>query len=338
MTDDAVTDNQQQIVEDNYQETDIFLWANNLVQYLEEMKIDLYFFNKKYTVYSAKLQADVSRQLQPLFVDDILEYVFDGIEKGLIVRGFEEAESEDNVLQRTRAKNVDGLVEIIQHINSGMFEPFVEQDHDLKRMKGVVAYCHHPDMPSFYVIKGISASNIIKGDTAWLLKDGAFQPFRELAGLKLAADNQLLAIGDDLFVFKQSKLKQLFGYDAKANSIAAKKAKEIEAHFKLSFAEGSNMQVLLKGKNTIIKKLQKIEPGVVKQEELLEHAEEMGVDLMTDDAGSIIIMDDNDMTKFVNLLNEDYITSPITGERYEIIKKKPLKLRESKDTDEGGVL
>lgn len=51
----------------------------------------------------------------------------------------------------------------------------------------------------------------------------------------------------------------------------------------------------------------------------------MGVGLMTDDSGAIIIMDDRDLTKFVNLLNDDYIESPITGERYEIIKKRPLK-------------
>ena len=49
--------------------------------------------------------------------------------------------------------------------------------------------------------------------------------------------------------------------------------------------------------------------------------EEIGVDLMTDDNGAIIIMDERDLTKFVNLLNDDYMESPMTGLRYEIIKK-----------------
>ena len=31
---------------EGYQETDIFQWANNLVQYVDDLKIDLYFFNK----------------------------------------------------------------------------------------------------------------------------------------------------------------------------------------------------------------------------------------------------------------------------------------------------
>ena len=46
---------------------------------------------------------------------------------------------------------------------------------------------------------------------------------------------------------------------------------------------------------------------------------------MTDGNGAIIIMDEKDLTKFVNLLNDDYMESPMTGLRYEIIKKRELK-------------
>ena len=74
-----------------------------------------------------------------------------------------------------------------------------------------------------------------------------------------------------------------------------------------------------------IKKLQKIEPSKVKQQDLVNHAEELEVGLMTDDKGAIIILDDKDLTRFVNLLNDDYMESPMTGERYEVIKKRPLK-------------
>jgi hypothetical protein len=46
---------------------------------------------------------------------------------------------------------------------------------------------------------------------------------------------------------------------------------------------------------------------------------------MTDDRGAIIIMDGKDMDKFVNLLNDDYMESPMTGIRYEILSKRELK-------------
>ena len=314
--------------EKDYVETDVFAWANNLVQYIDDLKIDLYFFNKNRTVYRAKLSGDVSRQMRPLFLDEILEFILGGIEKGLIVRGFEEAESEDNVLQRTQVKNVDRLVEVLNWIKheQANIEVFNDSEHDLKRIKGVVAHCTHKDMDTpFYLIKSLPSSQIMKGHTAWMLKDSVFKPFDDMSALKIPGENQLLVVGQDLFVFNQAKLKALFAYDAKAASVAAKKVAEIESNFKLSFVEGASMQALVKGKPATIKKLQKIEPGKIKQQELIDHNDEMGVGLMTDDSSAIIIMDDRDLTKFVNLLNDDYIESPITGERYEIIKKRPLK-------------
>jgi hypothetical protein len=85
------------------------------------------------------------------------------------------------------------------------------------------------------------------------------------------------------------------------------------------------MQSLVKGNRSIIKKLQKVEPALVKQTEMIDHAEELGVSLMTDEAGAIIIMDEKDMATFVNLMNDDYVESPLTGLRYEIKSKRILK-------------
>ena len=138
-------------------------------------------------------------------------------------------------------------------------------------------------------------------------------------------DNQLLAIDNDLFVFNQSKLKSLFGYDAKAAYVAQQKVVEIEEKFKLAFADGADLQSMVFGKPSTIKKLQKLDVEAVSQADILAHAEEMGVDLLTDELGAIIIMDDKSLTTFVNIINEDYWDSPLTGERSEIIKKRPLK-------------
>lgn len=309
------------------QEVDIFAWANNLVQYVDDLQIKLFFFNKNYVVYRAKLGGVVDKQLRPLFVDEVLEYILGGVEKGLIVRGFEDAEKEDNVLQRTRTQNVDKLTEVLNWLKTQAheIEEFKEEEHDLKRMKGVIAQCSHPDFETFYLAKHLPTTQIMKGHTAWMLKDGVFKPFDQMSALKIPGENQLLVAGQDLYVFNQAKLKSLFGYDAKAAVIAAQKVAEIEANFKLSFADGVSLQTLVKGKPAAVKKLQKIEPSLVKQDDLVDHADEMGLELMTDEAGAIIIMDDKDMTKFVNLLNDDYIESPMTGQRYEILKKRPLK-------------
>lgn len=318
------------VAEEKVEDTDIFLWSNNLVQYVDELKIELFLFNKNFTVYRTKLGGEVYAQLRPLFLDDILEYVLGNIDLGLIVRDFEEAEKEENVLQRTKIKNVDNLVYTLNWLKTQAtaIEEFSEKDHDLGRMKGVIAKCSHKSLKTFYIIKSVPANQIMKGPTAWMLKDNVFRPFDKLTALKIPKDNQLLAIGQDLFVFNQAKLKSLFGYDAKAASIAKHKVEEIEANFKLSFAEGVSLQSLVKGKQAIIRKLQYIEPSLVKQQELVDHAEEIGVELMVDDDGSIIIMDSKDLARFVNLLNDDYVESNMTGQRYEIIRKKILKQSE----------
>ena len=60
------------------------------------------------------------------------------------------------------------------------------------------------------------------------------------------------------------------------------------------------------------------------QEQLLDYADEMKLELMTDDQNKIIIMDDRDLNMFVNLLSEDYFVSPVNGRRYEIKSKKLL--------------
>jgi len=320
----------------NYRETDVFAWANNLVQFKDELKIEVFFFNKNGVVYKTNLIGELKKQLEPLFIDEILEYVLEGADNGLIVRGFEEAESEENVLQRTRLSNVEKAREVLNWLKTQEheIELFNEEEHDIKRMKGIIARVGHPQMPKrFYVLKQLPQSQVMKGSAGWMIRDNKIIQFDADAALRIPPDNQLLVLDQDMYVFSEAKLKSLFGYDAKQAAIAEKKVREIEENFKLSFGEGDSIQSLIKGKGKIIKKLQKMDATRVTQDQLLEHAEEMGIEMMTDDAGAIIIMDGKDMDKFVNLLNDDYMESPMTGIRYEILSKKELKIS---DDDNGG--
>lgn len=322
-----VTDDILATGDDPYEQTDVFQWANNLVQYKDELNIDLFFFNKNGVVYRTSRSGELDKQMEPLFIDEILEEVLEGAEKGMVVRAFEDAEAEVDVLQRTRLSNVDKAREVLNWVKTQEheMEMFNDEAHDIKRMKGCIARVKHDDMKTFYVIKALPASQMMSGQVGWMLRNGKFVPFDAQAAIRIPSDNQLLVLDQDMYVFSQSKLKSLFGYDAKEAYIADQKVREIEAHFRLSFADGLTLQTLVKGRRSTIKKLQKIEPTLMTQDALLDHAEEIGVDMMVDEAGAIIIMDEKDLVKFVNLLNDDYIESPVTGLRYEIKSKKPLK-------------
>lgn len=308
--------------------TDIFLWANNTDGIKNDLDVEFFLFNKNYTPYSTHFGSDLNAQIRPLFLYDLINFVNLGAGTGLTVRDFELSEGEENSLLRTDLPKVgraETLLHVIEKERHDIIE-FSHEEHDFKRIKGVVARFSPKDnhKKAFYVIKSIGQGNVLTGATSWEFRDGKFGAFQADVGLKMPNDNQVLIVDQDIFVFNQSKFEKLFNYDYKKQALADQKVLEIEKIFKLSFPDGLDLQTLVRDRKKIVNKLQKMEIGSVTQEQAIEYADEMQLELMTDDAGAIIIMDGNDLDVFVNLINEDYIVSEITGKRYEIKSKKLL--------------
>lgn len=308
--------------------TDIFLWANNTDGIKKELDVEFFLFNKNYTPYTTHFGSDLNAQIKPLFLYDYINFVNLGAGTGLSVRDYEMSEGEDNVLLRTdlgKVGRAETLIHLIEHERHDIVE-FSEEEHEFKRIKGIVARFTHKDDPkkAFYAVKAIQQGQVLKGATAWEFREGKFGAFTADVGLKVPADNQVLIIDKDIFAFNQAKFEKLFNYDYKKQFLADQKVEEIEKQFKLSFPDGLDLQSLVRERKKIVNKLQKMEIGAVTQEQAIEYADTMQLELMTDDAGAIIIMDGNDLDTFVNLINEDYITSEITGRRYEIKSKKLL--------------
>ncbi|HEX8390287.1 MAG TPA: hypothetical protein VF597_02615, partial [Candidatus Saccharimonadales bacterium] len=151
--------------EPEYEPTDIFNWANNLVQYKGDLHVDMFFFNKGGITYRTSRSSDLDNQMEPLFVDELLEEILAGAETGMEVREFEAAESEGGVLQRTRLKNVDAAVNVLRWVRTQEHEMelFSDEIHDIKRMKGVIARVTHKGMKPFYVIKQLPLSQMMSG-------------------------------------------------------------------------------------------------------------------------------------------------------------------------------
>lgn len=308
--------------------TDIFLWANNMDGMKKELEVELFLFNKNYTPYSTNFATELNAQIKPLFLYDILGFVTMGAGTGLSVRDFELSDGEENTLLRTDLEKVgraETLIHLIEHERHDIVE-FSEEEHEFKRIKGIAAKFTHPTNKdvNFYIIKMVQQSNVLKGATSWEFREGQFKAFQAEVGFKLPSDNQVLVIGKDIFVFNQSKFERLFNYDYKKQAIADARVTEIEQQYQLSFPEGLTLQDMVRERKKIVTKLQKLEVGGVTQEQAVEYADDMQLDLMTDDNGAIIIMDGHDLDTFVGLINEDYMTSQITGRRYEIKSKKLL--------------
>lgn len=315
-------------MEKTNESTDIFLWANNIDEIKKDLDVEFFLFNKHYTPYTTNFNPELNSQIKPLFLFDIINFINLGAGTGLAVRDFEMSDGEDNVLLRTNLENVgraETLLHLIEHQRSDIVE-FSEEEHEFKRIKGILARFTHKDDPkkTFYSIKLISQGNTLKGSTAWEFRDGKFGAFQAEVGVKVPADNQVLIIDKDIFVFNENKFERMFNYDYKKQALADKKVAQIEKQFRLSFPDGLDLQTMVRDRHKTVNKLQKVEIGNITQEQVVKYCDDMEMELMTDDSGAIIIMDGNDLDVFVNLINEDYITAEITGRRYEIKSKKLL--------------
>lgn len=308
--------------------TDIFLWANTTDAIKNELDVEFFLFNKNYTPYLVNVGNDLTAQIRPLFLYDLINFVNLGAGTGLSVRDYELSEKEENVLLRTDLAKVgraETLIHLIEHERSDIVT-FSEQEHEFKRIKGIVArFTYHNDKTkTFYVIKQVSVGQTVSGATAWEFRDGAFDSFKADFSWKVPTDNEVMIIDGDIFIFNQGKFERLFNYEYKKQLLADQKVAEIEKQYRLSFPDGLDLQSLVRDRKKIVTKLQKLEVGAISQEQAVDYADTMQLELMTDDNGAIIIMDGNDLDMFVNLINEDYITSEITGKRYEIKSKKLL--------------
>jgi len=306
---------------------DIFHWANQTDSVKDKLDIQLYVFSKNYTVYAMNYADALKQQLKVLFVYDMVNEVQTGAAMGLRVKLIEEADTEDVTLSRARVEEVQHAQEVLEQIvhSPEQIAVFSEADHELKRIKGVVARCTYKDSDPFFVVKILPQSQVLQSSTAWMLSEGSFQPFSAEAGLRIAPDNQVLIVGDDIFAFSESKFERLFGYNAKKRAVAEEKVAAIEAAYSLSMPEGVSLMEMISEKNVLITKLQKTDTeNLAPVDKLLEQADSMEIEIMQDDAGAIILMDTTEAAQFITLISDDYLVSDMTGHKYEVKSKKRL--------------
>ncbi|MBR3254435.1 DUF4868 domain-containing protein [Candidatus Saccharibacteria bacterium] len=309
---------------------DVFLWANEIDEIKNNVSAELFLFNKNYTPYKIKYSDKLTGAVKSMFMQEAVHCIIEEADKGLECREYEKADGEEKVIYRTSLSKV-GRAETLIHLIENEYKDidyFSENEYDFKKVKGIIAKFTYPGdegMKTFYIAKLLPASSALKGSTSWEINGESFEPFSAEIALKMPDDNQVAIVDGTIIVFNQAKFENLFQYDFKSQVIAEAKAKELTEKYKLSFAEGLTLDALLANKKPMLKKVQAMNIAEeMPQDKLLDYADEMQLELMTDDDGSIIIMDDKDLTMFVNLLNEDYYVSPVNGRRYEIKSKKLL--------------
>ena len=310
-------------------EFDVFQWANSVDEIKNNVSVELFLFNKNYTPYKVRYSDALMQAIRSLFMLEAVEYVIKEADKGLECREYELSDGEDKVIYRIALDKV-GRAETLIHLIENEYKDiayFTDDEYEFKRIKGIIAKFSYPGddgQKSFYIAKNIAASAALKGKLSWELNGESFEPLTADLAIKVPEGNETAIVDGQIVIFNQTKFEKLFQYDFKQQLISEQKAKELEEAYKLSFPEGLTLNALLEDKKPLVKKLQSVEIGEMSQEQLLDYADEMQLELMTDDQNKIIIMDDKDLNMFVNLLSEDYFVSPVNGRRYEIKSKKLL--------------
>ena len=310
-------------------EFDVFQWANSVDEVKNNVSVELFLFNKNYTPYKVRYSDALMQAIKSLFMLEAVEYVIKEADKGLECREYELSDGEDKVIYRIELPKV-GRAETLIHLIENEYKDiafFTDDEYEFKRIKGIVAKFTYPGddgQKTFYIAKNLAASSALKGKLSWELNGESFEPLTADIAIKVPEGNETAIVDGQIVIFNQSKFEKLFQYDYKSQVISEQKAKELQEAYSLSFPEGLTLNALLEDKKPLIKKLQNVEVGEMKQDQLLDYADEMQLELMTDDQGKIIIMDEKDLGMFVNLLSEDYFVSPVNGRRYEIKSKKLL--------------
>ena len=308
---------------------DVFKWANSVDEIKNNVSVELFLFNKNYTPYKVRYSDVLMQAIRSMFMLEAVEYITKEADKGLECREYELSDGEDKVIYRIDLEKVgraETLIHLIEHEYKDI-DYFTDQEHEFKRIKGIIAKFSYPGddgQKTFYIAKNLAASAALKGKLSWELNGESFEPLTADLAIKVPEGNETAIVDGTIVIFNQSKFEKLFQFDYKQQLISEQKAKELEETYKLSFPEGLTLNALLEDKKPLVKKLQAVEIGEMTQEQLLDYADEMQLELMTDDQNRIIIMDDKDLHMFVNLLSEDYFVSPVNGRRYEIKSKKLL--------------
>lgn len=302
---------------------------------MEEIKnnvtIELFLINKNYTPYKVRYSDSLTSSVRSLFLLEAVNYVNEEADRGLEVRDFDAPEGDDHVIFTTpleKVERAETLLHLIEHEYKDL-PYFTEDEYQFKLIKGIIARFVYLDSASgntstFYIAKNIASSQFLKGKQSWELTGESFEPLTADIAIRIPDKNEVAIIDGTIAIFNTAKFEKLFEYDRKTQAIADAKAKELIDKYHLQLPEGLTLDQLLMDKKPLIKKLQTMEEFEMTPQQVLDYADEMSLDLMADDNKNLIIMDNRDLTQFINLLNEDYYVSPVNGKRYEIKSKKLL--------------
>lgn len=188
------------MIDDN--QFDIFQWANWADAHKKDLLIDLFIFNKNFTPYVLPLKiSTIEDQMRSLFLYDMINFVETGAAVGLSVRDYATNDQTENVLLYSELESIQRAETLVYFLGDDRISDFDDQEHELKRMHGIVARFSDVKDPdkTFYIAKQLQRSQMLSGSLTWQVSGSEFGELNADAAFKIPADNQVLIAGRKVF-------------------------------------------------------------------------------------------------------------------------------------------
>lgn len=314
------------MIDDN--QFDIFQWATWVDAHKKDLLIDLFIFNKNFTPYVLPLDSEkMEEQMRVLFLYEIINAVQTGAATGLSIRDYATNDQIDNVLMYSELESIQRAHTLVYFLGDDRISQFDDQEHELKRMHGIVARFSDPKDPdkTFYVAKQLQRSQMLSGSLTWQVNGSDFGELDADAAFKIPADNQVLIAGGKVFAFNPKKFVNLFKQDPSSDAATKQVIDLLMKKFALNLPEGLSFAELADRNKSLTTMLMKLDVEHLPcKERVVDYAEEMDLALMSDNHDGIIIMDNRDAMMFVNILADNYVDSNLTDSRYLVTGKKRI--------------
>lgn len=314
------------MIDDN--QFDIFQWANWADANKKDLLIDLFIFNKNFMPYMLPLKTStIEDQMRTLFLYDMINFVETGAAVGLSVRDYATNDQMENVLLYSELESIQRADTLIYLLGDDRITEFNEQEHEMKRMHGIVARFSDPKNTSktFYVAKQLQRSQMLSGSLTWQVSGSGFGELKADAAFKIPADNQVLITGGKVFAFNPKKFVNLFKQDPSSDAATKQVIDLLMKKFALNLPEGLSFAELADRNKSLTTMLMKLDVEHLPcKKRVVDYAEEMDLALMSDNHDGIIIMDNRDAMMFVNILADNYVDSNLTDSRYLVTGKRRI--------------
>lgn len=320
-------DSQAATVDRKEPTADVFAWANNIMADREDYAVQLFFLSKNAVVYSLNNAQTTKDRLRVLFLDGLMEAVFDTAEHGGQARRYEDTIRDDGNIAWMALEKVARADQTIGWLEEHPTEVdrFTAAEHDLKRQAGIFAKFTKDGSPTFYIFKAFDPAKAPIGKQDFVMNGDSVELLRADAAFKIDPKDQVLIIGADVFVFDQGKFEKLFNLKPHQLAVANRNGAIIDERFNLSMPLlVKEIGILAQQMPAAVKKLSEVDPHLMSPDQVNEAIEEFDIELMHDDDGKLILMDAKDVIRFLDILSDNYVHGS-SGADYLAKSKKLLQ-------------